>query len=270
MTAMHVATRPRSPALTPFVEQLGFYEGSLRHTRERGLPTGTMQLLVNLHADRLRSYHGDSLDVERSTGGAALQGAHAQPIGMDTADQRAIAWVSFRPGGALPFFPATPVAVSGALVDLDALWSRRDGALLRERLLEARTAAAKLRVLEAELLRHAVRPLDPDPAIDFAVAAFERGTAVATVTDRLGLTSKRFVTTFSEAVGLRPKRFARVRRFQRLLGSAGAERPDWARLAAEYGFFDQAHLINDFRAHAGMCPTAYRSRPDGQNHVPLD
>jgi AraC-like DNA-binding protein len=266
---MHVAARPRSPALAPFVERLGYYEGSLRHSRERGLPTGTMQLLVNLHADRLRSYQGDRLDVECSTGGAGLQGAHAEPVGMATADQQAIAWVSFRPGGALPFFPAPPAAVSGALVGLDALWGH-DGVLLREQLLEARTPAAKLRVLETALLRHAVRPLVSDPAIGFAVAAFERGTAVAAVTDRLGLTSKRFVTRFSEAVGLRPKRFARVRRFQRLLGLANAEPPDWARLAAECGFFDQAHLINDFHALAGMCPTAYRARPDGQNHVPLD
>jgi AraC-like DNA-binding protein len=264
-----VAAPPRSPALAPFVEELGYFEGSFRHTRERGLPTGKMQLLVNLHADRLRSYRGDALSIEQRIGGAGLQGACSRPVGMDTADQQAIAWVSFRPGGALPFFPAPPAAVADALVDLDALWGYH-GFLLRERLLAAPTPAAKLGVLEAALLEQVVRPLRPDPVVGFAVAALERGVAVGAVTDRLGLTSRRFVATFSEAVGLRPKRFARVRRFQRLLEAAGGEHPDWSRLAIEFGYFDQAHLINDFRAFAGTSPTAYRARPDGQNHVPLD
>ena len=263
---MQYTARPRSPALVPFVDQLGYFEGSFEHARERKLPTGAMQLLVNLDADALHAYRDTAA---QRVGGAALQGAYSGHIGISTADQRSIVWVSFRPGGALPFFPDLPSAIAGDLVGLDLLWGR-DGALLRERLLEAEAPARKLRIMEAALLAHAVRPLEPDPAVGFAVAAFERGTAVASVTDRLGLTPKRFGARFTDAVGLRPKRFARVRRFQRLLTMVNGDRPDWARLAAECGYFDQAHLINDFRAFAGTCPTSYRARSDGPNHVPLD
>jgi AraC-like DNA-binding protein len=233
-----------------------------------------MQLLVNLHADRLVTFdgeapHGGLGAAGRRVGGSGLQGAHAEPVGIDTADQRAIIWVCFRAGGALPFFPAPPDAVAGELVGLEDLWGR-DGAVLRERLLAAPSPRAALRTMEDVLLAHAVRPLERDPAVGFAIAALERGAAVGEVTDRLGLTARRFVSRFATAVGLRPKRYARVRRFQRLLAGLRGAETDWARLAADCGYFDQSHLINEFRALAGMPPTAYRARPDGRNHVPLD
>ena len=265
---MNLAIRPRSPALAPFVERLGYTEGAFAHARERSLPSGHMQLLVNLAADRLVTFRGDRLDVEQRVGGAGLVGAQTEPVGLDTADQRSIIWVCFRAGGALPFFPAPPGAVAGEIVGLDELWGR-GAAVLRERMLAAPSPAAALRIVEDELLARAVRPLERDPAVRFAVTALERGAAVGDVTERLGLTARRFGSRFAEAVGLRPKRFGRVRRFQRLLGRLDVE-PDWAALAVECGYFDQPHLINEFRAFAGVRPTEYRSRPDSPNHVPVD
>lgn len=54
----HVVRRP-SAALAPFVESFWLFEGELPHARERILPSGTMQLLVNRHEDELRSYDGE-------------------------------------------------------------------------------------------------------------------------------------------------------------------------------------------------------------------
>jgi transcriptional regulator GlxA family with amidase domain len=84
--------------------------------------------------------------------------------------------------------------------------------------------------------------------------------------------SERLTRCFSQQIGLTPKRFARVRRFQRTLRRSAAEvvPVDWARLAAECGFYDQAHLIHEFRAHAGRTPLEYSPRsPAEQNHVPV-
>jgi AraC-like DNA-binding protein len=266
---MNVVTRPRSPALAPFIEALGYTKAALPHAKERSLPSGHMQLLVNLHTDRLVTFRGADLSIEQRIGGAGLVGAQTEPVGLDTADQRSIIWVCFKPGGALPFFPAPPQAIAGELVGLEELWGRA-AAGFRERLLAAPGPVAALRIVEAELLARAVRPLERDPAVRYAVAALERGAAVGEVTERLGLPARRFGSRFAEAVGLRPKRFGRVRRFQRLLGRlAPSPEPNWAALAVECGYFDQAHLINEFRTFSGLSPTRYRARPDGPNHVPL-
>ena len=88
----------------------------------------------------------------------------------------------------------------------------------------------------------------------------------------LGWTAKRLTRRFSQQIGLTPKRFARVRRFQRVLRRSASEvtSVDWARLAAECGFYDQAHLIHEFRAHAGTTPLEYSPRsPAELNHVPV-
>lgn len=125
-------------------------------------------------------------------------------------------------------------------------------------------------VVEAALLA-AAEPPRPDPALAAAVAALHGGATVAQAADRLGWTTKRLVRLFSAQVGLAPKKFARVRRFQRLL-SAAAARPggDWARLAAECGYHDQAHMIHDFHSFAGQSPTEYTPRSlTERNHVPF-
>ncbi len=104
-----------------------------------------------------------------------------------------------------------------------------------------------------------------------AAGAFDHGVSVSEITDRLGLSPKQLVRRFGEQVGLAPKRFSRLRRLQRLLADVhqnGAT--DWAEVAVTHGFFDQAHLINDFRALTGTTPGAYLAAVGSErNHVPL-
>ncbi len=266
-----VLRRPAAP-LAPFVASLWHFEasdGELPHARERILPSGAMQLLVNLHEDELRSYHGPD-QVLRRTAGAALCGPYTGHFAIDTAEQRAIMGISFHPGGAAPFFAAAADGLREIDVEIDLLWGR-DGAVLRERLLEQATPAARLRTLEAALLARVVRPLAPDPALTLAISALERGTPVAAVAARLGWSARRLISGFDAKVGLTPKRFARVRRFQQALTAITCGPPTpWAELALTCGYFDQAHFIHDFNAFSGLHPTAYAPRAaGGQNHVVL-
>lgn len=256
-------TRPPAPALAPFVESLWYCTTSPPYHLERALPTGGMQILVNLHADELASYRADRVD---RVAGAALQGASARPALIDTAHQRAIAGVAFRPGGAYPFFEAPPSATADLLVGLGDLWGHA-GPGLRERLLAAPSPAAALDTLGAVLLGRLARPLEADPGLAFAARALARGVSVREVSERLGTTRQSFARRFGERVGLTPKRYARVRRFQRLLVASSG---DWAARAAEAGYYDQAHMIHEFHELAGISPTEYHPRsPDMPNHVTI-
>lgn len=247
-----------APALAPFVAHLGWYASELPPGRETTVPTGTAQLVVNLDRDELR-WHAGGRTHRRP--GAGFCPPTPAAVEIDRAEQRETICVVFRPGGAYPFMGPID-ALDEPVVALDELWGQTS---VRDRLLAAPTPQAALQLLQVELAARAALPLDPDPGIRAAAAALHRGAAIGDVSDRLGVTTGTLRRRFAAQVGLSPKRFSRIRRLQRLISTAAGG--DWARAAVEVGYFDQAHMVNDFRALTGLTPSAYRPRE--RNHVPV-
>jgi AraC-like DNA-binding protein len=142
---------------------------------------------------------------------------------------------------------------------VEVVW-RRAAADLRDRLLEAPTIAAKFQALESCLLQQLLKPLERHRAVAFALRHLHVGPqeqSIGRLTDRIGLSSKRFIQVFRDEVGLTPKLFCRVRRFQRVLHLGGMNRLiDWAEVALSCGYFDQAHFIHDFRAFSSLNPSS--------------
>lgn len=89
------------------------------------------------------------------------------------------------------------------------------------------------------------------------------------VTAAVGLSEKRFIERFKSEVGVTPKRYCRLLRFQQVVATAHALRDaDWADVAVSCGYTDQAHLIHEFREFSGMTPGTFtRGRTAFQNHV---
>ncbi len=81
---------------------------------------------------------------------------------------------------------------------------------------------------------------------------------VADIAAEVGWSHQHLITRFTQQVGLTPKRVARIARFERIVATAAPGRTsDWGRIAAEYGYADQSHLIRDFRAFAGTTPARF-------------
>src|ERR1700761_4792868 len=267
---MYFAAPPRTARLAPYVASIGYYESALPAGRDRGLPGGGAGPLVNLHEDEFRTYHGPGATQVRRSPGAVLTGAEDRAVVIDAADQRRGLSVEFTPGGAAAFFGLPLGEVTGQLVGLAGLWGR-DGAVLRDRLLEVTGPRRQAAVLEDVLVRHLAGPPAYGPAVGHAAAELARGRRVRDVGGELGLSPRTFTRRFRDHTGLTPKRFARIQRLQRLLATVEPGRPvDWAALAARHGFCDQAHLIDDFRDLTGVTPGAYQPRSAAErNHLPL-
>ncbi len=268
---LYCTRRPAAP-LDRYVRALWTWEGFQQpHHKERLLPDGSLQMVVNLREDQTRIYDRDHLDRFQTHSGALVAGAHSSYFVIDTAEQTSVAGVHFLPGGAFPFLSVPAGELRDQHVSLDLLWGGRAGEL-REQLLAASGAEARIAVLERALLARLRGPVERHPAVAWAVGEFERAPLpVREVTGRIGLSERHFIELFRNQVGLTPKRFCRITRFQSVLRRIQGGRPiEWAEVALDCGYFDQPHFIHDFRQFSGLNPTAYLpTYPRFLNHVPI-
>jgi transcriptional regulator GlxA family with amidase domain len=129
--------------------------------------------------------------------------------------------------------------------------------------------------LEQFLLTRLVRPLERNQTVKFALQQFHTVASpqtIAAVTDQIGYSPRWFGQLFRTEVGLSPKLYHRIARFQNVLRQVQQGYPgEWADVAQTCGYFDQAHLIHDFQAFSGLTPSLYlHHRGQQLNHIPLD
>lgn len=260
------------PPLSEFVELIWLYEGyTAPHSCafERLMPSGTMSLVINLQEDRSPIYHPERLEEIGSTRGILLAGTYSEFAVIDTAEQWATLGVHFRPGGAFPFFGLPAGELQDVTLSLEDLWGPVANGL-RERILEAATPEARFGIMEEALLARA-RGLSRHPAIAFALRELRRSRTVGSVLDQVGYSQRHFIQLFRQEVGLTPKLYGRIQRFQQVLRRVQPmARVDWSEIALGNGYFDQAHLIRDFRAFSGFTPSEYLARRRSHfNHIPV-
>jgi len=248
--------RHPAPPLSAFVANLWCFSDAPPHARERIVPSGTLELVVNLHEDEFRIYCSLDTKLPRRFSGAIVSGAYSGFFGIDTREHASVIAVHFKPGGALPFLGVPPGALADEHVDLETLWGRR-ARELRERLCAAVSVEERFRILEVELVGRLARPFRRHGAVRVALDRLGRaGTSVSEIAAEVGLSHRRLIEVFTTEIGMTPKLFERVRRFQRAWALARrVDSPDWSRLAIECGYFDQSHLIRDFTQFAGFSPS---------------
>lgn len=148
-------------------------------------------------------------------------------------------------------------AIAGHTVALEDLWD--DSARLFDRLVGARSLAEAAAALEGTIRERlgAAQGRPAHTALALAAASRLENAKVDVVAADLGVSARHLRRVFREAMGTGPKAFARLTRFHRALHGALTDgRADWAGIAAAAGYYDQAHLIAEFRAIAGVTPRA--------------
>lgn len=274
MPHLHVVP---APPLSRFVELLWYYnEPPKPHAKERLMPDGCVSLIINLAEDETRLYDADDLSKVTKFSPCSLSGPQTKCFVIDTDEQTCVVGASFRAGGAVPFLGLPSDELYNEHLDLEDLWGCR-AAELRERVLAAPTPRAKLRVLELALLERAAGRFDGQPVVEYAVQTFITQPAairIAQVANKTGFSTRRFIELFRQHVGMRPKLFCRVRRFQKILCHITSGKPvNWTSVALDGGYFDQAHFIHDFRDFSGINPSRYlagfKDFPRHHNHLPI-
>ncbi len=270
---MFLNIRP-SPPLNAFVESLWYSErGALPHTRERSLPTGCAHIVVPLLQEHLIRYEGVNDMGARRLRGPIVQGPSDRFGVRGVEGPSAVIGVQFRPGGAAAFFGGALRHLRNRTERLADLWGPVANEL-HDQLKAADSPQRALLLLQELLTRRLQVGAQPDPLASSAITDFGRDPAFARVLpvqQAAACTPAQFIRRFEDAVGLTPKRYARVLRFGALLPALSRCGPrDWADIAVGAGYFDQSHLIREFHQMAGMPPGQYVPvHTDMPTHVAL-
>jgi AraC-like DNA-binding protein len=175
--------------------------------------------------------------------------------------------IQFKPGWSPSLFGVPANELTDQLITLDDLWGTANGdvtadlvaartvPVMLERLSRAVAARNTFESASARLARRAVRLFE---ATEMRVEA---------VAQQLGVTARHLRRVFLETVGIGPKEFSRGVRLQRAINGSARSR-DWGAIARDAGYYDQAHLIGDFRDLVGLTPTAYLNGLRQTHHAP--
>jgi len=217
----------------------------------RILPDGSMEFVFQL-ADPF---------LERGPGGRWRKQTHLLFVGqmeggVDIKPSGVIhtVGVHFHPAGVSAFIPGDLSRFVNRIVPLAAALGD-DPRPLATRLKSARTPERRVAILEAFLRQRQGRG---DPAMARAsrqLSAAQGAFDIEALAREFKLSDRQFRRRFESAVGLGPKRFARLVRFQRVFEQRlEHDARAWSEVALACGYYDQAHFNRDFRDFAGVRP----------------
>ena len=263
-----------SPPLSDFVACIWFQENYLPpHPYELALPDGSIEVVIRLReAPRVRGDQRPKSPFDQA-GGSLVYGPRTDVFLIDTATSRSILGIHFKPGGAFPFLGFPADELHNLILPLELLWGKQ-AQDLQGSLLSTCSVTEQFQLLEACLTDRLYPRLTRHPAVDYALRLFQSPLSaprVIDLLDQIGLSSRRFSQLFREQVGMTPKTFHRLCRFQHTVQLIfPAEQIDSADVALACGYFDQAHFIHDFKAFSGLTPLEYHHQEGKRpGHVPV-
>ena len=240
--------RAPHPLLRPYVRSgyEGFRQAMRAPVRRLEVPHAGIVLIIGL---------GPAINVDGTSHTSFVAGLYDAPVVVTDDGHQACVQVNLTPVGARMLLGIPMRELTGQTVALDDLLDRE----LPEQLAALRDWPARFAALDAVLLRRLREARKPRPDVAYAwsrLDAARGGVPVAELCRELGCSGRHLSARFGEEVGMTPKAFSRVLRFERAAALLAAGTAP-AEVAPTCGFFDQPHLNREFRALAGRTPAAF-------------
>jgi len=234
----------------------GYRETAPGHFRNVEYASLTVPLVISFAEPFSIGLGTDPGDNDRFASFAA--GLYAGPVVIESFGGACCIQINFTPLGAHRFFGQPMSELTDSMVALDDVLGL-EGIALRDKLGNARDWNTRFAIAETFVANRLTEARETQAEIAWA---YDRITAsggrirIASLSDRLGWSRKHLAGKFSDAIGVGPKTLSRIVRFNRALGLSRQGENDWADIAANCGYADQAHLVREFRDLAGRTPTA--------------
>jgi len=197
--------------------------------------------------------------VEKGEG--VVSGPMTRPMGFAPTDAVRILGVCFRPGGGYRYFRFPAWKLCDGTAEITDLWGATGRHLFDRIGGKVDGGKKQTAIFDRFFLRLADRSRHEDSDFEAALSAIvsNRGQVrIGRLARSFGVSRRQLERKFRERVGMSPKRLCRNLRFKQALKRMDcAPKEPWTEIALACGYYDQAHMINDFKHFTGTTPAAY-------------
>jgi AraC-like DNA-binding protein len=263
--------RPACLALQPYIGKLwATSENTLGHQKsqiEAALPTGRAHIVIRLENSPLGILLSPSDKKEQTFKSSILGGVRSMSYYKNASGASPSVGILLYPGTPDPISGTPAGILSDEHIELELIWGYSNLTVLLDQLNETVELSERLNILENFLVNRLIKQSSAHPAIESALQLMGPFAKVKNLVTRSGLSHRHFIKLFSESVGMTPKSYQRVTRFNYAL-RMNKMNPilSWADIASESGFTDQSHLDREFSIMAGITPTEYRQLSARSSH----
>jgi AraC-like DNA-binding protein len=264
--------KPRFP-LSKFIEQMWIYSGFRpNYVRQNFIPDGSNWLVIDF-SDHSREFWTQDGGSRFTCRNSWLTGIFKKFTMICGSPSPSMMGINFKTGGAHAFFKFPQSELTNSAISLDLIWGS-EATNLRERLHETRALVERFVLLERAMLSKLRSNFLSGkflPSVLQQIHASTDHLNLKEIASQVGITQKHFISIFQSHIGLTPKRFHRISRFQKVIQKLESRRiVHWSFLAADFGYYDQAHLIKEFQEFAGVKPSRYSAMKGAlPNHIPI-
>lgn len=254
--------KPQSPH-DKFVDSFIYFKGyTPQHSIERVVPDGHIYLIFELDGLSRCIYDNVSLKPTKHFSKCWLSGLQKNYISISAKENSEMFVIRFKPGGVLPYLHSSLDEISDTVVDATEFFG--DSVLkLREKMIGAESSEDKYMLVNQFLTDHFQEKLTPHPDIFEAIDRISGEpefleTSMLELIEESAFSKKHFIDLFRKSVGVTPKYFQRILRFNCILPKIQQQEDiSWPQISAECGFYDQAHFIKEFKTFSGYNPEAF-------------
>lgn len=258
MTYTYIRRTPSRP-LDAYIDYYYYIDGSMPYPREKILPTGWLDLEVNL-GGAIQIYDASGTKSVATCVESWWVGVWSTYGTVEWPPNVQLIGIHFKPGGAYPFLNFPLSELHNQIVSADAIWGG-SAAELYERLYAAPSIQARLALFDQLLLARLCDTPHGLNTVRYGIDEIARrhgALSIRALSDGIGISQNHLLTQFKRMIGISPKALARLYRLKGVLRSINpAHHIDWTQIAHQSGYYDQSHFSNDFREFTGHTPMDY-------------
>ncbi len=256
---MHYQTFIPHDLLKPYVKYFWLLEGDRnnQHTTQRILPDGCMELIVNYGDLFKRIHQNDNAEIQPRS---FIHGQIRNYIDIQPIDKVGIVGARFFPSRVSPFVRLPVAELNDRAVSLEDIFGN-EANRIEERILNEPSASGKIQIAEAFLIQKLLANEKMDYVVERCVNMIIKAkgqVALHELIKQIRISERHLERKFISFVGLSPKSFQRITRFQHVLQLIKQNHfSSFESFSYESGYYDQSHFVKDFKAFTGVNPVAY-------------